>query len=78
MLGASWASADCLKCALPANERGCTLELAAVGIVQGKFHAHTMPLSIEKSLVLHCSVNSVCYVNTLLGQSMPTTDEFKE
>ena len=37
-----------------------------------------MPLSIERSLILHCGVNSVCHVYTLDGKLMPTTDVFKE
>ena len=76
--GVSWAFADNLKCALPANEHGQTLGQAAVCVVQDYSHAHMMPLSIEKSLILYCGVNNVCHVYMLEGQPMPTINVFKD
>ena len=78
MPSASWAFVNDFRFVLPANECGWTLGQAAVGVVQDWSHAHMRPLLIEKSLILYCGVNNVCHEYMLEGQSMPTTDVFKD
>ena len=78
MPGASWAFVDDLKFVLPANERDWTLGQVAERVVQDWSHAHMLPLSIEKSIILHCNVHNACHVYMFEGQSMRTTDVFKD
>ena len=58
MPGSSFAFADEIKFEAEASERGFGLAQRAIDVVGDWSITHFMPLSIDKSLVLHCGPNN--------------------